>query len=387
VTRRRLLPAFHALSPETPRLFRAPGRVNLIGEHTDYNEGFVLPVAIDQETRVAVAPRRDRKVRVHSVNEEQTLEFDLDTPGRPRRGIWLDYVEGVARALLQGGPLVGCDLAVESDIPAGAGLSSSAALEVATGFALLTLAGRPVDRVALALAGQRAEHAYVGTRCGIMDQLIVALGQRDHALFIDCRSLSCSAVPLRLGDAALVLFDSRVKHALASSAYNQRRAECEEGVVRLRAVLPGVRALRDVTPARLREQEALLPEAVRRRCWHVVGENARTETATLALRAGRLAEVGELMAASHRSLRDDYEVSCPDLDLLVELASATAGVLGSRMTGGGFGGCTVNLVRREAIDDVVAVVSAPFERRFGRRPGILVTGAAAGAGEIPVESA
>jgi galactokinase len=236
VTTDALLAAFRALSPETPRLFRAPGRVNLIGEH---NDGFVLPVAIDAQTIVAAAPRADRRVRVHSVNVGETLELTLDAAGPPRRGIWLDYVEGVVRALSKGTELVGADVAVHSDVPAGAGLSSSAALEVATGFALLTIAGRPIDRVALALAGQEAEHRYVGTMCGIMDQLIVALGRAGHALFIDCRSLAHTAVPLALGDAALVLFDSRVKHELASSAYNTRRAECEDGVARLREALPG----------------------------------------------------------------------------------------------------------------------------------------------------
>jgi galactokinase len=377
--------AFRQRHGGEPRLFAAPGRVNLIGEHTDYNDGFVLPMAIDRGVVVAGRARPDRRVTVRSLDLDAEASFELDRPGPPRRGQWSDYVEGVAQALLgRGVALGGADLVLSSDVPHGAGLSSSAALELAVGLALSKLAGQEVDGVGLALAGQTAEHTYVGTMCGIMDQLIAALGRAGHALLIDCRHLEPSLVPLALGGARIVIVDTRVKHDLATSAYNQRRAECERGVELLRAALPGVRALRDVSPGDLARHGDLLPEPVRRRCRHVVGENARTVAAADALRRGDLATVGRLMAASHVSLRDDHEVSCAELDLLAELAATTAGVIGGRMTGGGFGGCTVNLVEAEAIERFAALAGARFTARFGRPPEVFVSDASDGARELEV---
>ncbi len=378
---------FQELYGETPRLFRAPGRVNLIGEHTDYNDGFVLPMAIDRETMVAARQRDGRRVvRIFSLNIGEHVEFDLDAPGERERGIWLDYIEGVAQALERRGVrLRGADLAITSDVPVGAGLSSSAALEVSAGLALCGVSGVEIDRVELALAGQEAEHIYVGAKVGIMDQFIAALGQAGHALLIDCRTLATEAIPLDTTETLIAICDSRVKHELSASEYNTRRAECEQGVELLKgAGLSEIRALRDVSVAELERHEHALPEPVRRRCRHVVTENARTLAAASALKDGRLREMGQLMLASHESLTRDYEVSCRELDALVEIAmSVPAGAtLGARMTGGGFGGCTVNLVRRAALETFRETITREYSRVTGLVPNIYVSEAGEGAGEI-----
>jgi galactokinase len=380
--------AFSDLYGSSPRLFRAPGRVNLIGEHTDYNDGFVLPMAIDRETCVAAAPRADRRVRIFSLNLDEHAEFDLDHPGARERGIWLDYIEGVARALERRGVrLVGADLVVSSDVPVGAGLSSSAALEVSTGLALASIAGVEVDQVELALAGQEAEHTYVGAKVGIMDQLIAALGRAGHALLIDCRTLRTQPIPVDTTDTLVVICDTRVKHELSASEYNTRRAECERGVEILRqaggSTREEVRALRDINEENLRQYEHLLPETIRRRCRHVVTENRRTLEAAEVLKAGSLKGMGQLMYASHESLRDDYEVSCRELDTLVKIArSLEDDVLGARMTGGGFGGCTVNLVRRAALDIFRETITREYTAAIGLTPDIYVSEAGEGAKEI-----
>jgi galactokinase len=374
---------FETLYGREPRLFSAPGRVNLIGEHTDYNDGFVLPMAIDRRTVVAAAARSDRRVRVRSLNLEEAAEFNLDSPGTPLRRHWLDYVEGVARILEEGGlRLGGADLAIESEVPVGAGLSSSAALEVSVGLALISVSGAEIDGVQLALVGQAAEHKYVGANVGIMDQFTAALARRGHALLIDCRTLEWSPIPLNMPDTAVVVCDTRVKHELASSEYNTRRAECERGVRLLREFLPGIKALRDVSPEELKEHERHLPEPIRRRCRHVVSENARTLACADALRAGRLEEMGRLMALSHESLRDDYEVSSPELDLLVEIANTLRiATVGARMTGGGFGGCTVNLVRRAALEEFQEVIRREYSRVTNIDPVIYLVEADNGAQE------
>ncbi|HYY97895.1 MAG TPA: galactokinase [Pyrinomonadaceae bacterium] len=378
-----LMRAFAERYGRAARCFRAPGRVNLIGEHTDYNGGFVLPMAIDRSTLVAAAAREDRLVNVHSLNRGESFTFDLDRPGEPRRGLWLDYVEGVARALeSRGARLRGADLMLVSDVPEGAGLSSSAALEVSSGLALASVSGAEVDRVTLALAGQQAEHTYVGTMCGIMDQFVAALGREGHALLIDCRTLEATAVPLDTSEVCVAITDTNVKHELSGSEYNARRAECEEGVRLLRRFIPGAEQLRDVSVGQFERYAAELPEVVRRRCRHVVTEDARTLAAADALRGGDLKEVGRLMRLSHESLRDDYEVSCPELDMLAETAWGVRGVLGSRMTGGGFGGSTVSLVRRERLADFRAALEGPYAARFGRPPTFYVSDAGGGAEEI-----
>jgi galactokinase len=365
------------------RIFSAPGRVNLIGEHTDYNDGFVLPMAIDRQVVVAARGNSGRQVRVHSLNAEAGAEFDLDNPGPKQRGLWIDYVEGMAQSLKsRDKPLRGADMMLLSDVPSGAGLSSSAALEISTGLALLEVSGLEVDKVELALAGQQAEHVYVGTRCGIMDQLVAACALAGHALLVDCRSLEMTQIPLDTSETAVAICNTGVKHELASSEYNTRRAECERGVEILRRVLPQIRALRDVGLPDFERHEGLLPEPIRSRCRHVVTENARTLAGADALKSGDFEEIGELMRASHESLRDDYQVSCAELDVMVEIASSIEGVYGARMTGGGFGGSTVNLVRREALKEFQEQVLDGYNKRTRRTPAIYISEPGAGAREI-----
>ena len=386
IERQPLLDSFRQLYEREARLFAAPGRVNLIGEHTDYNDGFVFPMAIDRETVVAGARRDDRRVRVHSLNFNESAEFDLAEEGKGLRGVWLDYVEGTARELeKRGARLRGADLIIASNVPVGAGLSSSAALEVSMGYALLSLAEAEVEAKTLALAAQAAEHNYVGTKCGIMDQFIAVMGKKDHALLIDCRSLETTQIPLDTSETVIVIADTRVKHELASSEYNKRRAECERGVGILKEWLPEIRALRDVSVEEFEKYEERLPEPVRRRCRHVVTEDARTLLAAEALRAGRMEEMGRLMYLSHESLRKDYEVSCKELDLMVEIASRVDGVKGARMTGGGFGGCTVNLVARAALDEFQKTVASEYKRQINLEPFIYVVEASDGAREISDE--
>lgn len=374
---------FKSLYGTEPRLFSAPGRVNLIGEHTDYNDGFVLPMAIDRRTLVAAAARVDRRVRVRTLNLEETAEFDLDRPWTPRQRHWLDYVEGMARILEERGlRLSGADLAIESDVPVGAGLSSSAALEVSAGLALVSVSGASIDRAQLALAGQAAEHKYVGANVGIMDQFVAALGRRGHALLIDCRSLQWTPIPLNLPGTAVLICDTGVKHELASSEYNTRRRECERGVEMLREFLPGIKALRDVSLDEFNMYENRLSEPIRRRCRHVVSENVRVLAFADALRSGRLEEIGRLMALSHQSLRDDYEVSSAELDLMVSIAAGLGeATVGARMTGGGFGGCTVNLVRRAAVEEFQKVIRHEYSRVTNIDPAIYIVEAEDGAQE------
>lgn len=361
----------------TPRCFQAPGRVNLLGEHTDYNGGFVLPLAIPFGTTVLAAPRMDRTVRAYSRNLGEEIIFSLDRPNPPLRGTWSDYLEGMAQSLVKRGVLLkGADLLLESDVPVGAGLSSSAALEMAVGLALISLADASLSPLDLALAGQAAEHEWVGTRCGIMDQAISATGKAGHALLLDCRSLETRQVPLRLPGASLVLCDSRVKHSLASSAYNERRKECEQG-----ARMLGVASLRELDRLDQKEHLESLPAPIKQRVRHVVGENARTLAACSALEGGRLEEMGRLMFESHSSLRDDYEVSCRELDRLVEIAEGIEGVFGARMTGGGFGGCTINLVRTDALERFERTIRERYRAEFGIEPGIYRVSASDGARE------
>jgi galactokinase len=378
-----LVAAFQQHYGAAPRIFRAPGRVNLIGEHTDYNDGFVLPMAIDRETAVAIAPRSDRILRIGSLNLDDFRELDLNNIGPGRQGSWIDYVEGIASALTSRGlALSGADIALKSDVGIGSGLSSSAALEIALGAALVAVSGGSIDKLSLALAGQTAEHLHVGIQCGIMDQFTSVHAQENHAILLDCRTLQAKQIPLNLHEKGIVLCDSKVRHTLASSEYNQRRRDCQSGVKLLGAVLPGIRALRDVTAVEIESYRSLLPETVFRRCRHVINENARTLKAAGALSAGDSAEMGRLMSASHQSLRDDYQVSCRELDILVESAEAQPGVFGARMTGGGFGGCTVNLVERSSFESFREKVSRAYQEKTGIIPEIFAVQANSGAGEV-----
>ncbi len=374
--------AFRRLFGAQPAVYQAPGRVNLIGEFTDFNGGFVLPAAIGFYTRAAIAARDDRKLAVYSANYGEQVEFDLDDLPPQRAGHWSDYVAGVAHILTRRGhALRGANLLLSGDVPQGAGLSSSASVEVVTAFALLGLAGQTIDLRQLALACQEAENEFVGARCGIMDQFISCHGEAHKALLLDCRSLEYRALPLPAG-ARLVICNTLVKHSHAGGEYNQRRAECEEGATLLQKFLPAAQSLRDVTPEDVDRYGPELPEVIRRRCLHVTSENRRTEQAANALANNDLAAFGALLGQSHESLRDDFAVSCAELDLLVELAGQAAGVYGSRMTGGGFGGCTVNLVKTESVAEFQATVSEGFARTFNYRPEIYVCAAADGVRRI-----
>ena len=368
---------FRSLYGESCRVYRAPGRINLIGEHTDYNEGFVLPAAIQFYCWIAIAPTRDRSIEVHSVNLDQHRTFHLDQP--QRQGDWSDYVQGVAIVLERSGiRLPGARILISSEVPMGAGLSSSAALEVAAGFSLLDTQHETWDRRQLAHACQRAENEFVGARCGIMDQFVACYAQAGHLLLIDCRTLEHRF--LRLPEnLRMVICNTMVKHANAAGEYNTRRAECEEGVRLLKKNFPRVLALRDLIPVEVERSKELLPAVIQKRCRHVVNENQRVVAAAAALESGDFNKVGELMAESHRSLRDDYQVSSPELDLMVELANQIPGTHGSRMTGGGFGGCTVNLVEAEALSEFQNRIATAYKVRTGIVPEVYVSAPSEGA--------
>jgi galactokinase len=374
---------FVQLFGESPRIYQAPGRVNLIGEHTDYNDGFVMPAAIGFHTRAAVAPRPDRKLVIHSENYSEQVEFDLDHLPEKGEGHWSDYVVGVVKMLVRSGnKLGGANLLVDGNVPLGAGLSSSASIEVAVGYALLDLGGpNTIDRTQLALLCQQAENEFVGALCGIMDQFVASHGKRGQALLLDCRSLEYRQLPLP-DDVAIAICNTMVKHSIAKGEYNQRRAECEAGVHVLSKHQPQVRALRDVTLEGLEAYGHELPEVVVRRCRHVIGENARVLKAAAALEQGELPAFGSLMLESHRSLRDDFAVSCSELDLMVELAQRVEGVYGTRMTGGGFGGCTIALVQTGCVEAFQRTVREGYEHSTGRKPEIYICAAADGVGRL-----
>jgi galactokinase len=350
--------AFERQFGRPPQLIaEAPGRVNLIGEHTDYNGGFVLPAAIDRTVGVALSQRDDDVIRAYSLDYDQCDEFPA---GRVRRfagsGGWRDYLRGVVWALADSQyAITGADVAITGDVPKGAGLSSSAAIEIALAGALTTAAGITIDRKLLAVLCQRAENFFVRVQSGIMDQYASALGQAGHALLIDCRSLDAEPVPLPPG-VAIVVIDSKVARRLAETPYNSRREECSQAARAL-----GLDSLRDATPDMLSRLSGDLLNRAR----HIVTENARVLAAVEALRSGDLDRVGQLMRESHTSMRDDFEASTPEIDLLVDLAQAKDGVIGARVTGAGFGGCTVNLVRDAAVDRFSTNVTAEYERRSG----------------------
>ena len=373
---------FRELYGEPIGVFRAPGRVNLIGEHTDYNDGFVMPAALEFYTYVAAGPRTDRELSVYSIDFDETKCFHLDDLAGGPTGHWSDYVRGVADVVnASGDPIRGANLVIKGEVPIGAGLSSSAALEVATVLALLANSGLTWGRVDVAKACQRAEHEYAGTKCGIMDQFISCCARANHALLLDCRSLEYEL--LRIEDRVrIVICNTMVKHELAGGEYNRRRADCEAGVRFLQRYLPDIRALRDVSPSQLAEYGVGLPPETYRRCQHVISENARVLEAVQALKDGDLLRFGVLMYASHASLRDDYEVSCKELDLMVELARKCGGVYGARMTGGGFGGCTVNLVDANAVEEFKAAIAGDYNDATGLHPEIYVCTAADGAAEV-----
>lgn len=378
----RLAAVFQSTFGVPPALLaQAPGRVNLIGEHTDYNDGFVLPCAIDFHTLVAARPRADRQVRVLATDLGRDLDqFSLDAPIEPRQDlVWANYVRGVVQQLLAAGwPLQGADLAISGNVPRGAGLSSSAALEVAVAQAFKQLCDlRALTATDMAVIAQRAENDFVGCRCGIMDQLVSARGHAGHALLIDCRSLDVQPVPLPAGVAVMIVH-SNVRRGLVDSEYNLRRSQCEAAARHF-----GVAALRDLSAAGLAGGSVGLDAVTLRRARHVVTENARTLAARDALSDGDLVEVGRLMAQSHASMRDDFEITVPAIDTLVDILQGAIGADGgARMTGGGFGGCVVALLPEGRVDAVRAAVAALYRAPGGQAGTVWVCQARGGAAAL-----
>jgi galactokinase len=359
---------------------RAPGRVNLIGEHTDYNDGFVLPVAIDRAIWIGLRARDDRRVVVHSVDFDENREFSLDELTGEAGKLnnegsgWIEYVKGVAWSLQDAGhELTGWEGVLQGDVPLEAGLSSSAALEIASARAFSAVGGLDWNPAGMARLGQRAENEWIGVQCGIMDQLISAAGQSGHALLIDCRSLSTEPVPFP-ADVAVVILDTATRRGLVDSAYNQRRAECEAA-----AEFFGAAALRDVGLELFERLAGDLEEPAQSRALHVITENSRTLQAVEAMQRGELCALGVLMTKSHASLRDDYEVSSDALDAMVESAMAHQSCYGARMTGAGFGGCAVAIVEGEAVDDFVRTVADDYEKKTGHTPAAYVCQPGSGA--------
>jgi galactokinase len=365
-------------------IVRAPGRVNLIGEYTDFNLGFVLPAAIDLEVWIASVPWDRPQVELTSVEMGETMSFSLEGLVQPdrRERTWIDYVAATAWAMHEAGlPIRGFRGVMNSTVPVGSGLSSSAAVEMASSWALADTAGPRPEPGRMAAIAQRGENAYVGVNCGIMDQFASAAGESGHALLIDCRANTATTAPLP-GHLSLVVCDTAAPRRLNSSAYNTRRQECETGVRLIAEREPDVRSLRDVTPAMLARNRDRLPEVVARRCEHIVNEDDRVIEAVEALAADDIDTVGRLFAASHRSLRDLLEVSSAELDVMVEIAQKVPGVVASRLTGAGFGGCTINLVERGAEDELRSVVADEYPRRTGLKPRVYVVQAVDGAGPL-----
>ncbi len=359
------------------RTFRAPGRVNLIGEHTDYNDGFVFPAALDLFCDIHAESTTDGKLTARSRNFGEERSWGLDElPHAKPRGDWSDYVAGVAVELIRlGVKPFAARIEIESSVPIGSGLSSSASLEVSVGLALASLAGTTVPGKELALASQRAENNFVGMKCGIMDQFVSVFGKAGHAILIDCRSLEHRAAPVPPG-LQLIMVNSMVKHELASSEYNTRRRECEQAVAMLG------KPLRDIAAGEWPTLESKLPDPLNRRARHIVTENARVLDFVEACGQGDQPRMGRLMAESHESIRADYEVSCKELDFLVKTAAKLEGVVGARMTGGGFGGCTVNLVKEDAVEHFQKAIASAYESKFGLRPEIYACQTADGVHEL-----
>ena len=360
----------------------APGRVNLIGEHTDYSGGFVMPAAIDFCTVATIRPRSDGQILLSSANMSEQVTYPASPlPARARKH-WSDYPIGVAWSLAQEGVCVqGFDLALEGNVPLGAGLSSSASIEVATAFALLELAATAMPLKKIALACQRAENLFVGARSGIMDQFIACAGKQDHALMLDCRTLEYRLLPIP-AHVRLIICNTMVKHEHAGGQYNVRREEVEEGTRILHHRWPEIELLRDATEAQLEACRELMPINVYRRCRHIITENGRTQRAALALEEGDLATFGVLMAQAHQSMRDDFEASCVELDTMVSIATSLPGCYGARMTGGGFGGCTVNLVEESKAEQFQQGMHQAYRAATGIASDIYLCRASAGASRL-----
>ncbi|MEM8530425.1 MAG: galactokinase [Chloroflexota bacterium] len=363
-------------------IVRAPGRVNLIGDHTDYNDGFVLPVAIDRATYVAARKREDQHIHVFAADLAEQDTFPLDTITYSTTQPWSNYVRGVVKEILsEQQDIGGADLFITSNVPYSAGLSSSAALEVAVGYTFIQLYDLAIERTSLALLAQRVENTFVGVQSGVMDQLISVLGQDGHAVRIDCRDLSIRTIPL-YQNTSIVVCNSNVERTLAASAYNQRRQECDEAVHLFKTWYPDIVALRDITPAMFEQHAEALPETIRARARHVVSENARVLRSTTALEQHDVQTFGTLMNESHQSLRDDYEVSIPELDVLVTSAQHVSGCYGARLTGAGFGGCIVSIVDTRAVDTFQQTVASAYYQATGRDTTIYVCRATDGVNQV-----
>jgi len=382
----RLAAAFRETYGTEPLLVRSPGRVNLIGEHTDYNEGFVLPAAVDKAVYFAIGPRPGGRVTLHAADLEQSHEFDLAAPAWTDKR-WPNYLIGVVDQLLKTGKtghrLGGFACVYGGDIPIGSGMSSSAALEAGLAFALNVLFGLGLDPMAVVKLAQKAENEFVGVRCGIMDMFANIFGRPKSVIRLDCRSLDYRYFPFERDDLRVVLCDTLVKRELALSEYNVRRGQCEAGVRILAKRDPGVRSLRDATPEMLAAHRAEFDPVIYRRCDYVVRENRRVEEACADLEAGDFAAFGRRMNGSHDGLRDDYEVSSAELDVLVDAARAVPGVLGARMMGAGFGGCTINLVEEKAVGALGESAARAYRGAFGREPKLYISSLRTGTEVLP----
>ena len=356
----------------------APGRVNLIGEHTDYNDGFVLPMAIERYTVIAASRNTKREITLHSVTTGETANFNLRSKLQPGEPSWSNYVRGVVAGFQKhGAKVAGFDAVIDSSVPFGGGVSSSAALEVATATVLEAMIGHKLDPVSKALLCQQAEHEFAGVPCGIMDQFTSVMAREDHALMLDCRSREATLVPMKDPSVTVLVINSNVRHKLVDGVYASRRAQCETA-----ARLLGVTALRDASLVQLEAARKNMDPVVFRRARHVVTENERTVRTAAAMRNADWHTVGQFMYASHDSLREDYEVSCPELDAIVEIAKSIGekdGLIGCRMTGAGFGGCAVSLVRTEALKLIGRKFEEEYENKTGTTPAIFATRPAAGA--------
>ncbi|HEY8500911.1 MAG TPA: galactokinase [Clostridia bacterium] len=382
--------SFFGGESEGIRIFKSPGRVNLIGEHTDYNGGFVFPAALTMDTTVLARPRNDRQINLIATDLKQMVRANLDELHKWKHLRWGNYQLGVADELQKAGyRLCGCDLMYDDKVPLGSGLSSSAAIEIATAVALVALGdsyhgvNREINMVELARIAQKAEHNYIGVKCGIMDQFASAMGKKNMAIFLDCRDLTWEMVPLEMKGYKLVIANTNIKRSLGSEKYNERRRECEKGLEQMRNVFPEASYLRDISVDDFEKYKGEIPdETIRKRVAHVVYENERVIKAVEALKKNRLKEFGELMNASHDSLRDLYEVTGTELDTLVEEARKVEGVLGSRMTGAGFGGCTVSLVREEKVQEFIERVGKAYKKEIGHNASFYITEAGDGGREV-----
>jgi galactokinase len=363
---------FIHLFEKEPLMVVSPGRINLIGEHTDYNDGFVLPAAIDKKIVYAIALNNTRQCNAHAVFTNETVSFSLENV-KPTPG-WINYLMGVVNQLQERGlPVEGFDCVVSGDIPVGAGMSSSAAVEGGLVAALDHLFGYGLDRMEMALIGQKAEHTFPGVKCGIMDQFANLHGKKDQVMRLDCRSLAFEYFPFNFPGYKVVLCNSMVNHSLASSEYNVRRQQCEEGVKAIQVNHPGVKSLRDADMTMLEEVRDQVAAKVFDRCNYVIAEIQRVQDATTFLKQGNLQQFGELMYATHEGLSKLYEVSCPELDFLVSLARQREEVAGARVMGGGFGGCTINLVKAEKVTEYVAYIKSRYQDQYGKEPEVYVT--------------